>query len=239
MTGPLPRRHLAALVASLAIAGCDQDAGPTIAAASSFRPIRRLLEPLIAPVWDGVDAATPAWVFGASGTLANQLVAGLPASLFLAADQATADRVAATRPGAGSPIVFAHGRLAWWPRPPRDRTETIAIANPRVAPYGAAAAEVLLQFPNHPTVQTATVSDVAVAIDRGRAAVGIVSGSIASSLASTRPIAIGWIDPADHSPLPQCAVGLSAAITRSAAMVLLDSPVQRCLRSAGYLGPES
>ena len=242
MTPRHSRRQFASIASLLGLVGCEQTTARnrtavlTVAAASNFRPTATRFGELLAPVLQGTSSSPPRWVFGASGTLARQLIAGLPADLFLAADVVTARGVADECPAAGSPIVFARGRLAWWPRPPRSPIETIAIANPRVAPYGRAAASVLSDHSQNPVVQTATVSDVTAAVGQGRATVGVVSGSIASSLSDGDDRAVVWISPTRHPPLPQSAVGMSRDIASAAATVLLSPAVQQYLQTVGYMG---
>lgn len=92
---------------------------------------------------------------GATGQLYSQIVQGAPFDLFFAADVERAERL--EREGhavAGTRFTYALGRLVAW-RPQhawrgdlagvlRSREiETVAIANPQVAPYGAAARAVL------------------------------------------------------------------------------------------------
>lgn len=98
--------------------------------------------------------------YGSTGNLAQQVANGAPFELFLAADEATVERLAAgghTRDGG---VVYAQGRLALFvPRgsPLRvdgslsdlraavadGRLQRFAIANPEHAPYGLAAKQAL------------------------------------------------------------------------------------------------
>jgi molybdate transport system substrate-binding protein len=91
--------------------------------------------------------------FGSTGTLARQIEQGAPVDLFVAADTGTVDEL--ERQGLlvpGSRQVYARGRLALYCRElhlarlqdlARPEVERIAMADPQLAPYGAAAREAL------------------------------------------------------------------------------------------------
>ncbi|WP_108881190.1 molybdate ABC transporter substrate-binding protein [Anderseniella sp. Alg231-50] len=95
-------------------------------------------------------------VAGATGKLATQILAGAPFDVFLAADQARPrlliDKKAAV---AGSRFTYATGTLVLWSRDRLPLTGTelgsldvtgvsrIAMANPKLAPYGLAAEQAL------------------------------------------------------------------------------------------------
>ena len=95
-------------------------------------------------------AVTP--TFGATGALATQIENGAPIDVFVAADTATVQKLAAARvvvPASVHP--YAIGRLVLWssaqaarhPKGIQDLVDPayakIAIANPKTAPYGLAA----------------------------------------------------------------------------------------------------
>jgi molybdate transport system substrate-binding protein len=94
------------------------------------------------------------WSTGASGTLAQQIANGAPHDVFLSANrQFVEDLVKAGRIDGGSVFVYATGRIGVWSlngkvRRLEDLTgvagvRTIAIPNPRFAPYGVAARQAL------------------------------------------------------------------------------------------------
>lgn len=125
-----------------------------IAVASNFKAT---LERLI----DALAQSSPAsqshyqLVSGSTGMLFAQISAGAPFDLFLAADSARPEQLhTQTRFSRYHPKVYAEGRLALW-IPHRDRSWAavfanfdgdLAIANPDLAPYGAAA-NALLALP--------------------------------------------------------------------------------------------
>ncbi len=95
-------------------------------------------------------------VAGATGKLATQILLGAPFDIFLAADQARpellVDKKAAV---AGSRFTYATGTLVLWARDALPLTGTaldsldtarvsrLAMANPKLAPYGLAAQQAL------------------------------------------------------------------------------------------------
>jgi molybdate transport system substrate-binding protein len=96
--------------------------------------------------------------FGSSGKFYAQIRNGAPFDAFLSADDETPARL--EREGlavAGSRFTYAVGALVLWSRDPalvdergevlrRGNFRKLAIANPKLAPYGAAAIEVLARM---------------------------------------------------------------------------------------------
>jgi molybdate transport system substrate-binding protein len=107
----------------------------------------------------GFEAATGIRLlfnFGSTGKLAAQIEQGAPVDLLVAADTATPRRLEAQGLALpGSLAVYARGRLALWWRSDsgldfsaledlaRPEVKRIAIADPRLAPYGLAAEQAL------------------------------------------------------------------------------------------------
>ncbi len=154
---------LLALLAALAADGCGAgDPG----AGSSGRAGTRLLVFAASNLQAALTAAAADYeaatgvgvdlVFGSTATLATQIENGAPADLFLGADAASVARLVQQglmEPGASGP--YARGRLALVRAPgtpPLDSVaqladpaiQTVAIANPAHAPYGAAARQALV-----------------------------------------------------------------------------------------------
>ncbi|MFD2113193.1 molybdate ABC transporter substrate-binding protein [Thiorhodococcus fuscus] len=91
--------------------------------------------------------------FGSTGKLYTQITNGAPFEVFLAADQARPEKLVKEGEASGE-FTYAVGKLVLWSTDPTlitdggavlssDRFEKLAIANPKTAPYGAAAIEVL------------------------------------------------------------------------------------------------
>lgn len=92
-------------------------------------------------------------VFGSSGKLTSQLLAGAPFDLFLSADIKYPYRLLEAGLALDSPMVYAYGQVILWSakmdvQPSMDTSYLkslgrIAIPNPAIAPYGQAAIQAL------------------------------------------------------------------------------------------------
>ncbi len=95
-------------------------------------------------------------VAGATGKLATQILAGAPFDIFLAADQARPELLVEKKSAmAGSRFTYATGALVLWSHDilplagtalkslDTTRVSRLAIANPKLAPYGLAAEQAL------------------------------------------------------------------------------------------------
>jgi len=90
---------------------------------------------------------------GSTGLLFAQIAQGAQVDVFLAADAERPRRLSeAIQSKTSAPLMYARGRLAlWWPSATGEvslrrflrQAKTIAIANPKLAPYGVAAQAVL------------------------------------------------------------------------------------------------
>lgn len=192
--------------------------------------------------------------FSSSGKAYAQIVHGAPFDVFLSADEDKPRRL--IRDGLAlqdSLFHYATGRLVLWcPGPasctPLQRLQSgdfdrLAIANPRLAPYGRAALEVLQKLQLADRVQSKLVSGDNIAqtfqfVQSGNAALGFVARSQlpASEHLSTSAV---WEVPADyHQPIRQSAVILRASRLQLEAQQLLDflrSPLAtRIIQSYGY-----
>ncbi len=89
-----------------------------------------------------------------SGKLATQIRSGAPYDLFLSANMAYPQALFEAGLSTQKPVVYAQGALAYLSNTPRDFSQgiklllspaihTIAVANPKTAPYGKAAFEAL------------------------------------------------------------------------------------------------
>lgn len=192
---------------------------------------------------------------GSTGKLYAQIRHGAPFEVLLAADAETPRRLEAEGLALrDSRFTYAIGKLVLWsPRegavdgrgevlrqPPRGK---LAIANPRVAPYGAAAVQALEQLgllaawePHF--VLGESISQAYQFVDSGNAALGFVA---LSQVAEDGRIArgSGWLVPAHlHAPLRQDAVLLGPGASNPAAAAFLlylrGNAARAILRRAGY-----
>ncbi|WP_233356008.1 molybdate ABC transporter substrate-binding protein [Henriciella aquimarina] len=146
-----PRIGLAgAMLALLALFPAQAQADEaTIAVASNFRPVMAELE----TVFESQTGHDLTVSVGSTGKLYTQIIHGAPYDIFLAADEARPKRLEAeSQIVPGTRFTYAIGQLTLW-RPEGGEISPealaapdlrhVAIANPELAPYGAAATEVI------------------------------------------------------------------------------------------------
>ena len=138
---------LLAAAALPACAGADARPEVIVGAAASLEPLLRDAE---ADLEAGAGAEIT-YVFGASGALAEQIRQGAPIHVFVSASDSFIERLAPEHAAPSSVRPVAVGRLAFvttldappgtdWRALAADaRVRHLAVANPEVAPYGAAA----------------------------------------------------------------------------------------------------
>lgn len=90
---------------------------------------------------------------GASGQLYAQILEGAPYDVFISADMTYPQAVQKAGMAAGSPKIYAYGKIVIWTgtegvQPTFDglkngKVAHVAVANPRLAPYGMAALQTL------------------------------------------------------------------------------------------------
>lgn len=161
---------------------------------------------------------------GASGSLVAQISHGAPCDVFLSADVDFPKKlIAAGGAEASSLVVFAYGRLVLWTTRPGlplasiasavadPAVRRIAIANPRTAPYGRAAEQVLAKLGASAAAQpkivvAENISQAAQYVGSGNADVGFVALSLVAS-PNLRDKG-RWLEvPSDlHAPIAQGAV---------------------------------
>lgn len=175
-----------------------------------------------------------------SGVLAAQIARGAPFDLFLAADRERPAQLVEAGSGREPPRCYALGALVLLGGESledlADAGLSLAIANPRSAPYGSAALEVLRRggFPGpgeRRIVRGANVQQALQFFEAGAADLALV----ARSLAPTRGIVV----PEDrHAPIAQYALvtgrGTRADAARAFLDFLLSAPAQARLADLGY-----
>lgn len=251
----VPRRHPALRIAVL-LAGwmvsCGAAAGEvSVAVAANFAgPMQK-----IAAQFEQDTGHKVVLAFGSTGRFHAQITHGAPFDVLLAADAATPARL--EREGLavpGSRFTYAVGRLVLWSASAgtvdpqgavlrNPGVTRLALADPKLAPYGAAAVEVLgrlglLETLRPRLVQGESIGQAYQFVASGNAPMGFVA---LSQVQVDGRIATGsaWVVPADlHSPLQQDAVLLQRGAANPAALALmrhLRSPATRLLvRAYGY-----
>ena len=193
--------------------------------------------------------------FGATGKLFAQIVNGAPFEVFLAADSsipAKLERNGHTVPG--SRFTYAVGKLVLWSRN-RDFVDAkgdvlkggnfskLSIANPKTAPYGAAAIETLkklnlLEAIQPKFVQGENISQALQFVSTGNAELGFVA---LSQVFKDGKITNGsaWIVPGEfHLPIYQDAALLAKGKDNPAAVALMtylrSDKAKAVVKSFGY-----
>lgn len=192
---------------------------------------------------------------GATGKLYAQIKSGAPFDLLLAADDVTPRRLEAEGYAiAGSRFTYATGKLVLWSAQPglvdvqarvlhSGSFKHLAIASPKLAPYGVAAEQTLTRLGLLKTltprlVQGESIGQTYSFVASGNAELGFIA---LSQLARAGQIGKGssWIVPGDlYRPLHQDAVLLLPGRDKAGAKALLaflKTPhAKTVLRSFGY-----
>lgn len=242
----------AALILAVAARPAAAEDDALIAVATNFLPVAEALEPVFAAgTGQRIRLAG-----GSTGKLAAQILNGAPYDAFLAAD---AERPALLEAeGLAVPesrFTYATGRLALWSADPArvgpDGARTLAkadfrrlaMANPELAPYGAAAAETLaalgLADALAPKIVLGeNVGQAQALVATGNAELGFVA---LSGIDGPRAPAGGsrWLVPEElHAPIRQDAVLLARAPPDGAAAAFLDflktGPAREIIAAHGY-----
>ena len=192
---------------------------------------------------------------GSTGKFYAQVKNGAPFDVFLSADDETPQRM--EREGlavAGTRFTYAVGKLVLWsPQASlvdnagevlrKGAFKRIALANPRLAPYGAAARQAMEKLGVWPSLQEKVVLGENIAqalqfVDTGNAELGFVALSQVQQGGKT-PVGSFWLVPnALYDPILQDAALLARASANAAARQFLDflrSPSAReVIRADGY-----
>lgn len=223
----------------------------TVAVAANFTaPMQKIAAAFKADT--GHDAKL---AFGATGAFATQIRNGAPFDILLAADDETPARLEKEGfAAAGSRFTYAVGALVLWSAREgyvdakgdvlaRGDFERIAIANPRLAPYGAAAVQTLRHLGLYDRLQSRIVQGENISqayqfVATGNAPLGFVA---LSQVTQDGRIAkgSGWIVPANlHAPIQQDAALLSHGRDNPAAGELLKfmkgGKARGIIRAYGY-----
>ncbi|MDR2219451.1 MAG: molybdate ABC transporter substrate-binding protein [Methylobacillus sp.] len=147
-------------------------------------------------------------VYNSSGKLVAQVREGAPYDVFLAADMEFPAKLVESGQAAAKPEIYAYGKLVLWTLNDkldlgslavlRDaRVRKIAIANPKVAPYGRLAMNVVHGIANNhgkspsadimsKLVYAEDIAQVAMLVDSGNADVGLTAKSLLMSSENAR-----------------------------------------------------
>lgn len=192
---------------------------------------------------------------GSTGKFHTQIANGAPFAVLIAADDETpAKLVNEGLAVKGSAFTYAVGKLVLWSARPGfvdaqgevlkgGRFEHLAIANPKLAPYGAAGLEALKKLGLHEALQAKVVQAENIAqahqfVATGNAELGFVA---LSQVAIPGKPATGswWLVPQQlYTPIRQNAVLLTTGASQAAAQALLQylrsDAAKAVIQSWGY-----
>lgn len=182
-------RLFVTVLACLAAAGVAVAAEVRVAVASNFASAAKEIE----AAFEARSGHDVKLVFGSTGKHYAQIVHGAPVDVLLAADERRPRRLEEESGAARGRMTYAQGRLVLWsPKPGliedgRTLLESgefrhLAIANPRHAPYGMAAREVLEALGLWDRLQPRIVRGENIAqalqfVDSGNAELGLIAAS--------------------------------------------------------------
>lgn len=244
-------KRLAALIAVLTVTGAAHAGEVQVAVAANFAgPMEKLAAEFARDTGHKAIVAS-----GATGKFYAQIRNGAPFEMLLSADDETPARL--EKEGqvvAGSRFTYATGRLVLWSA--REGVvadggnvlktgsyKHLSIANPKTAPYGAAAVSTLSKLGLMDAVQARIVQGENIAqawqfVSTGNAELGFVAqsqvwrdGKFTSGS--------GWIVPSSmHDPIRQDAALLTKGKDNAAAKALLDylrsDKAKAVIRAYGY-----
>ena len=193
--------------------------------------------------------------FGSTGKFYTQIKNGAPFDVFLAADDTTPEKLEKENGTvAGSRFTYATGKLVLWSAKPdvvdakgevlkKNMFTHIALASPKLAPYGQAAVETMDKLGVYDALQPKFVQGESIAqtftfVSTGNAELGFVALSQVFEDGKLKS-GSGWIVPANlHHPIRQDAVILTHGKDNKAATELTaylkSEPAKAVIRSFGY-----
>ena len=225
---------LTSLLAVFAIGAAQADEVQVAVAANFTAPIQAIAADFEKDTGHKLVAA-----YGATGQFYTQIKNGAPFEVFLSADDTTPEKL--EREGdtvKGSRFTYAVGTLALWSAKDgyvdtkgevlkKSEYQHLSIANPKTAPYGLAATQVLEKLKLTEATKTKIVEGQNITqayqfVSTGNAELGFVAlsqiykeGKVTSGSA--------WIVPASlHDPIKQDAVILSKGKDNAAAKALVE-----------------
>lgn len=244
------KRPCALILSLLAIATADADEVQVAVAANFTGPMQ-----VIAALFARDTGHQASLSYGASGKFYAQISNGAPFEVFLSADdKIPAKLVSEGKAVADSKFTYAVGTLILWSADPKlvdargdvlnsGNFKRLAIANPKTAPYGGAAIEVLTGLKLLDAVQPKFVQGESIAqafqfASTGNAELSFVAlsqvfkdGKLTSGS--------GWIVPGHlHNPIRQDGVILAKGKDKPAAIALMNylkgEKAQAVIKSFGY-----
>ena len=241
---------LAALIGCLAVTGVQADEVQVAVAANFTAPIQAIASDFEKDTGHKLIAA-----YGATGQFYTQIKNGAPFEVFLAADDSTPEKLEKEVDIVpGSRFTYAIGTLALWSAKDgyvddagkvleKNQFKHLSIANPKAAPYGLAATQVLAKLGltdkvKDKIVEGQNITQAYQFVSTGNAELGFVA---LSQIFKDGKVSHGsaWIIPETmHDPIKQDAVILKKGENNPAAKALteyLKGPkAEAIIKSYGY-----
>lgn len=229
-------------------------ADATVAVASNFTDTARAL----ATAYAAASGHTLRLSSASTGVLYAQIRHGAPFDVLLAANDSEPARLAAEGHGAAAPFIYAHGRLMLWSADPdrirgdcaevlrRGDFRRLALANPALAPYGAAAVATLERLGLDARLKPRWVLGENVAqafqfVATRNAELGFVAYAQVVALPPARAGSVCEVDPRLYPPIRQQALLLKHGAGNAAAEGFVDylkgAEAAALIRRAGYALP--
>ena len=242
-----PRRIFTAIAVVVSGSACADEV--QVAVAANFTaPMQK-----IAPEFEKATGHKVVASFGSTGKFYAQIKNGAPFEVLLAADDETPAKLGKEGAVAASQFTYAIGKLVLWSAKPavvdgqgevlkRNGFDHIAVANPKLAPYGAAAMEVMKSLGVTDTLQPKIVMADNIGqtqqfISSGNALLGFVA--LSQVLKDGAIEGSAWIVPQKlYSPIRQDAIILEKGKNKAAAEALLKylkgDAAKAVIKSYGY-----
>ena len=210
---------------------------------------------LIAADFEKTTGHKAVLLFGSTGKFYAQITNGAPFDVFLAADDKTPAKLEKELAAvSGSRFTYAIGKLVLWSAQPgrvdaqgevlkKGNFTKLAIAAPKLAPYGSAAIETITKLGLLASLEPKLVIGESIGqafsfVSTGNAEIGFVALSQVYEAGKLKS-GSAWVVPASmHSPIRQDAVLLTRARDNKAAVALLaflkTEKTKAVIRSYGY-----
>lgn len=193
-------------------------------------------------------------IVGSSGNLVAQIRNGAPFDVFLSADMSFPQTLYTEGLTLAKPVVYASGSLIicstqnlgfenWERLLLTEKIKKVAIANPKIAPYGKAAEEALqvkgiLSEIKSKTVYGESIAQVNTYITTGSVDVGFTTQALIKDESNKKFLYYKIIDPKLYSPIEQGIVVLKHAQGNANAekfyQYILSADAKRIFKEYGY-----
>ncbi len=223
-----------------------------VAVATNFKPVMDELK----PTFEAGSEHTITIAAGSTGKLYAQIKNGAPFDVFLSADQThPALLVSEGRAAPASMFTYGIGRIVLWSptetdlsaeRLERGNFRFLALANPKLAPYGKAAEQVLQGLDVYDALKDhlvfgENIGQTFAFIQTGNAELGFVAQSQVLSRPENKRGQIWLVPEALYNPIRQDAVLLGRGQDNQAAADFMDflrsEPARAIIQRHGYDTP--